>query len=77
MERVEGNAMTDLKQAIQLANEADDRFSEAVRLAGFNSRWDDGVIKSYDQDLHDARMAKYAADAEVHRLFCEAWAREE
>jgi hypothetical protein len=69
--------MTSLEQAIQHANEADDAFELAVRLAGFNSRWDDGVLKSYDQGLHLARMAKHAADGEVHRLFCEARARGE
>ena len=60
-----------LPQAIQLASVADDALDAAIKSAGFVSRWDIGVTRSGVLEIHLALLAKYAADAEVHRLFCE------
>jgi hypothetical protein len=58
----------DLDTAIANALRADDAFVEAVREAGYRSRWD--WIRALDDRPELAYCAKVEADREMHTAFC-------
>lgn len=59
-----------LPLAIQLAQEADDAFSQAIRDAGYKSRWD--WSKLIDKRPMAAYCTKVAADLVMHYAFEES-----
>ena len=57
-----------LTKAIAAANLADDRFSAALQVAGFKSRWT-WHLRQGPQSVADAYLAKVDADWHMHKAF--------
>ena len=59
-----------LKSAIQAAWLADEMYSDAVKAAGFKSRWDvPGLVMKINPQLQSAYDDKVEADRRMHEAY--------